>query len=114
MSDKVIGRNSHVLAYFSALLVIVALISLVLFGVQLANSVGDLSGRLFSRQMLYLQFSILAILLPSVVFCSYLSLGLKLSSRFYRRALAAAAMLILPIFPSVSLLGIYLLWLRRR
>lgn len=111
--EKVTGNSNHMLAYFGALLAIVSLVSLILFFLQLASSPGGL-GALFSQDMLYLQFTLLAILLPSVAFCSYLSYGLKLTSRFYRSALTVAAVALLPIFPCVSLLGIYFLWLRRR
>ncbi|MCR6650099.1 MAG: hypothetical protein NVV73_00760 [Cellvibrionaceae bacterium] len=112
MSEKVTGKSSHVLAYFGVLLVVVSLLSLTLFISQLVLSSGTLSSRWFSREMLYLQLSLLTILLPNVVFCSYLSWGLKLTSRFYRASLVAAAIVILPIFPAGFLLGFYLLRLR--
>jgi hypothetical protein len=108
MNEKVIGKSNHVLAYFGALHAIIATVSLVLFIAQLVTSSQDVTASIFSREMLYLQLSLLGMLLPSVAFCSYLSLGLKLNSRFYRRAMTVSAVMVLPIFPVVSLLGFYL------
>lgn len=114
MSEKVIGKSNHVFAYFGALHAIIATVSLVLFIAQLVTSSRSITESMFSQEMLYLQLSLLGMLVPSVAFCSYLSLGLKLHSRFYHRALTVSAVMVLPIFPIVSLLGLYLLWLSRR
>lgn len=113
MNEKVIGKSKHVLAYFGALHAIIAGVALVLFIAQLAAVENGIDS-IVSRDMLYLQFTLLGMLLPSVAFCSYLSLGLKLTSVFYRRALHVSIFMLLPIVPFVSLIGFYLLWLLRR
>lgn len=114
MSEKVIGKSNHVLAYFGALHAIIATVSLALFIAQLITSSQSVTASIFSREMLYMQLSLLGMLIPSVAFCSYLSLGLKLNSRFYHKALTVSGIMVLPIFPIVSLIGFYLLWLSRR
>lgn len=114
MNSKVTGKSSNVLAYFSSLLAIISIAGLVLFIAQLMLSTGSIGSRLFSMEMIYLQLFILGILGPSLLFCSYLSLQLKLTSRFYRLAVKSAALAMLPIFPCVWLLGLYALWLSRR
>jgi hypothetical protein len=113
MNQKVIGKSSHVLAYFGALHAIIAAVALFLFILQLVT-LEDGIAAIFSREMLYLQFTLLGMLLPSVAFCSYLSLGLKLNSPFYRNALTVSALMLLPIVPFVVLVGFYMLWLSRR
>lgn len=114
MSEKVIGKSHHVLAYFGAVHALIATASLVLFVAQLVSSSQNGADVIFSPKMLYLQLSLLGMQLPSVAFCSYLSLGLKLNSPFYRKALIVSAIMVLPIFPVGSLLFLYLLWLSRR
>src|SRR5687768_4849153 len=114
MNSKVTGKSSNVLAYFGSLLAIISVIGLILFILHLTMSTGSISSRLFSPEMIYLQFSIFGILCPSVLFCSYLSLQLKLKSRFYQLALSTAGVAMLPIFPIVWVVGVYTLWLSRR
>lgn len=112
MNSKVTGKASHVLAYFSALLAIIAIACLIVFLVQwLQMNTENVSDIIFSRAMLALQ---LGILLPAILFCSYLSIRLRLNSRFFRWALNLAAAAMLPIFPLVSPLGLYTFWLSNR
>jgi|GEM_PF-3015494 cytochrome bd-type quinol oxidase subunit 2 len=115
MNSKVTGKASHVLAYFSALLAIIAIACLIVFLVQwLQMNTENVSDIIFSRAMLALQASQLGILLPAILFCSYLSIRLRLNSRFFRWALNLAAAAMLPIFPLVSPLGLYTFWLSNR
>ena len=113
MSEKVTGKTSNALVYFGSLLAIFSSAILALFIAQLVMAEGSLASRLFAKDMIYLQLLMLGFLAPSVAFCSYLLLGLKLTSRFFKLALLSAAMAMLPIFPIVSPVGIYTLWLRR-
>lgn len=114
MSEKVTGKNSNALAYFSALLAFISVTVLGLFVAQLSLAEGNVADRLFAREMVYLQLLFLTMLVPSLAFCSYLALGLQLTSRFFRFALTCAAAALLLVFPLVSPLGLYTLWLRRK
>lgn len=114
MNSKVIGKTSSALAYFGSLLIILSFVCLVLFIAQVAISGDGLVGRLFTKDMIYLQLLLLCILGPSLLFCSYLTLSLNLSSRFFCLAVRAAGILLLPIFPCVSWCGLYALWLSRK
>lgn len=114
MSAKVTGKNSNALGYFGSLLAIFSVAVLALFVAQLILAEGSFTSRLFATDMLYLQLLILSILAPSLAFCSYLSLGLKLTSSFFKLALLCAAVAMLPIFPLVSPFGLYTIWLSRK
>lgn len=114
MSEKVTGKNTSALAYFGALLGFFAVLALVLFAVQVAAADGNIIARLFGREMIYLQALLIGLLAPSLAICSYLALGLKLTSRFFKQVLLYAAAAMLIIFPIVSPLGVYTLWLHRR
>lgn len=111
MGEKVIGKKTNVLGYFGALLVIVSVAVLGLFLAELLLSEGGFAERLLAREMLYLQLFFFGMLAPALAFCSYLTLGLKLSSRFFKLALRCAGVVLLLVFPLVSLLGFYTLWL---
>lgn len=114
MGAEVIGKKSSVLAYFGLLLAILSVILLVIFAVQLTTSPSTIGSGLFTKGMLFFQLSIIGVLAPSVAFCSYLSLRLKLRSRLYLYALRASGFVLLAIFPVGSLLAVYVLWLANR
>lgn len=121
MNGKVTGTQTHVLRYFSSVFAIIAWVGLLLFVLQLTGLISTplqasaqqpaLWRKWLSLQNFPLQVFILSILLPGCLFCSYLSLKLQMSSRYYRNALRLAAAAMLPIAPLVSALGIYTLWL---
>lgn len=115
MSTKVTGKNAHVLAYFSSVLAAIAMVGLAMFAMQwyaLAKAgIAGLLTMLTHPSMLATQFMVLAILAPAVAFCAYLALRLQLSSRYFQLALRVAAVVMLPVAPWVTLLGLFTFWL---